>query len=394
MAAGSLKRSPFPFQFSDGFFNLSVMDRYIATELIAPFLFGVGAFSSLGVSVGALFELIRRVTESGLPLTIACKIFLLQFPQFIVYSFPTATLLATLMTYSRLSSDSELTALKACGVSVYRLILPALVLCCVVTGLTFLFNELIVPAANFQATVTLSEALKSDEPIFQERNILYQEFKNITDQDGDKEEVLSRLFYAKEFNGQQMLGLTVLDFSQEGLEQIVSARSAAWNGDRKTWDFADGTIYVVSADGSFRNIVKFDQQQLQLPRAPLDLASRERDYDEMNIAESLDYMNVLKQSGSESKIQKLRVRIQQKLALPFVCIAFGLVGAALGTHLRRTGRSAGFAISLLMVFGYYLLAILSGTFAQLGYIPPFLGGWLPNIVGLIAAVWLLRKASE
>lgn len=394
MAAGSLKRSPFPFQFSDGFFNLSVMDRYIATELIAPFLFGVGAFSSLGVSVGALFELIRRVTESGLPLPIAFKILLLQLPQFIVYSFPTATLLATLMTYSRLSSDSELTALKACGVSVYRLILPALVLCCVVTGLTFLFNELIVPASNFQATITLSEALKSDEPIFQERNILYQEFKNITDQDGDKEEVLSRLFYAKEFNGQQMLGLTVLDFSQEGLEQIVSARSAAWNGDRKTWDFADGTIYVVSADGSFRNIVKFDQQQLQLPRAPLDLASRERDYDEMNIAESLDYMNVLKQSGSESKIQKLRVRIQQKLALPFVCIAFGLVGAALGTHLRRTGRSAGFAISLLMVFGYYLLAILSGTFAQLGYIPPFLGGWLPNIVGLIAAVWLLRKASE
>lgn len=394
MAAGSLKRSPFPFQFSDGFFKLSVMDRYIATELIAPFLFGVGAFSSLGVSVGALFELIRRVTESGLPLTIAAKIFLLQFPQFIVYSFPTATLLATLMTYSRLSSDSELTALKACGVSVYRLILPALVLCCVVTGLTFLFNELIVPASNFQATVTLSQALKSDEPIFQERNILYQEFKNITDQDGDKEEVLSRLFYAKEFNGQQMLGLTVLDFSQEGLEQIVSARSAVWNGDQKTWDFVDGTIYVVSADGSFRNIVKFDQQQLQLPRAPLDLASRERDYDEMNIAESLDYMNVLKQGGSESKIQKLRVRIQQKLALPFVCIAFGLVGAALGTHLRRTGRSAGFAISLLMVFGYYLLAILSGTFAQLGYIPPFLGGWLPNILGLIAAVWLLRKASE
>lgn len=393
MAAGSLKLPRLPF-LSNGFLKLSVMDRYLATELIAPFLFGVGAFSSLGVSVGALFELIRRVTESGLPLTIAFKVLLLQFPQFIVYSFPTSTLLATLMTYSRLSSDSELTALKACGVSVYRLVLPALALCCVVTGLTFLFNESIVPAANFQATVTLSEALESDEPLFQERNILYQEFKNITDEDGDKEEILSRLFFAKEFNGQEMLGLTILDFSQEGLDQIVSAKSAVWNGDQKTWDFSDGTIYVVSADGNFRNIVKFDQQQLQLPRAPLDLASKERDYDEMNIAESLDYMNVLKQSGSESKIQKLRVRIQQKLALPFVCISFGLVGAALGTHLRRTGRSTGFAISLLMVFGYYLLTILSGAFAQVGYIPPFLGGWLPNIFGLVAAIWLLRKASE
>ncbi|WP_315874801.1 LptF/LptG family permease [Thermocoleostomius sinensis] len=370
------------------------MDRYIATELIAPFLFGVGAFSSLGVSVGALFELIRRVTESGLPLSIAFKVLLLQFPQFIVYSFPTSTLMANLMTYSRLSSDSELTALKSCGVSVYRMVLPALVLCTLVTGLTFVFNESIVPASNFRATTTLSEALKSDEPLFQERNILYQEFRNVEDEDGDREEVLSRLFYAKEFNGQQMLGLTILDFSQNGLDQIVSARSAEWNSDQKTWDFSDGTIYVVSADGSFRNIVTFEQQQLQLPRAPLDLASRKRDYDEMNIAESLDYLETLRQSGSESKIQKLRVRIQQKLALPFVCISFGLVGAALGTRLNRTGRATGFAISLLMVFGYYLLTILSGAFAQVGYIPPVLGGWLPNIFGLIIAIWLLIKSSQ
>jgi lipopolysaccharide export system permease protein len=393
MAAGSSKLPRLPFQLNWAF-KLSVMDRYIATELIAPFLFGVGAFSSLGVSVGALFELIRRVTDSGLPLSIAFKVLLLQFPQFIVYSFPTSTLMANLMTYSRLSSDSELTALKACGVSVYRMVLPALVLCTLVTGLTFLFNESIVPASNFRATTTLSEALKSDEPLFQERNILYQEFRNVEDEDGDREEVLSRLFYAKEFNGQEMLGLTILDFSQTGLDQIVSARSAKWNSDQKTWDFADGTIYVVSADGSFRNIVTFEQQQLQLPRAPLDLASRKRDYDEMNIAESLDYLETLRQSGSESKTQKLRVRIQQKLALPFVCISFGLVGAALGTRLNRTGRATGFAISLLMVFGYYLLTILSGAFAQVGYIPPVLGGWLPNIFGLIIAVWLLVKSSQ
>jgi lipopolysaccharide export system permease protein len=368
MAAGFSKLPRLPIQ-ANWPFQLSVMDRYITMELITPFLFGVGAFSSLGVSAGALFELIRRVTESGLPLAIAFKVLLLRFPQFIVYSFPTAMLMANLMTYSRLSSDSELTALKACGVSVYRMVVPALVLCTLVTGLTFLFNESIVPSANFQATVTLSEALESDEPLFQERNILYQEFRNVEDKDGDREEVLSRLFYAKEFNGQEMLGLTILDFSQEGLDQIVSARSAAWNSDQKTWDFSDGTIYVVSADGNFRNIVKFQQQQLQLPRAPLDLASRKRDYDEMNIAESLDYLETLKQSGSESKIQKLRVRIQQKLALPFVCISFGLVGAVLGTR-------------------------LSGAFAQLGYISPILGGWLPNIFGLVVTGWLLVKSSQ
>ncbi|HEY9662876.1 MAG TPA: LptF/LptG family permease [Allocoleopsis sp.] len=394
MVAGSPKSPRLSFQDWLQSLKLSIMDRYISTELVLPFLFGVGAFSSLGVSVGALFELIRRVTESGLPFGIAMQILMLQFPQFIVYSFPMSTLLATLMTYSRMSSDSELTALKACGVSLYRLMMPALALCLVVTGLTFAFNELIVPAANFQATVTLSKALNNDEPMFQERNILYQEFKKITDDDGDQQDVLSRLFYAKKFDGQKMLGLTILDFSQDGLDQIVSAKSAAWNGAKKSWDFADGTIYVVSADGSFRNIVKFEEQQLQLPRAPLDLASKKRDYDEMNIAQSYDYLKFLRQSGDDEKIQKLKVRIQQKIAFPFVCISFGLVGAALGTRLERTGRATGFAVTILIIFGYYFLAFLSGAIAQLGYIPPFLGAWIPNFFGLGIAVWLLRQASK
>lgn len=386
MAAG-FSKSPRPlFPPLGSLFRWSVMDRYLVTELILPFLFGVGIFSSLGVSVGALFELIRRVTESGLPLTIAFKVLLLQLPQFIAYSLPTSTLLATLMTYSRLSSDSELTALKACGVSVYRMIMPALALSFLITGITFAFNELVVPAANYEATLTLSDALERDEPLFQERNILYQEFS------GDDE--LSRLFYAKRFDGEQMLGLTILDFSREGLDQIVSAKSAVWNSDEKTWDFSDGTIYVVSADGSFRNIVKFEQQQLRLPRAPLDLASRRRDYDEMNIAQSLDYLNILQQGGSDSKIQKLKVRIHQKVALPFICIAFGLVGAALGSRLERTGRATGFAITLIIIFSYYLLVILSGSIAQLGYVPPVLGGWLPNLFGLAAAGWLLVGASK
>ncbi|MCU0570281.1 MAG: LptF/LptG family permease [Oculatellaceae cyanobacterium Prado106] len=376
------------------FFKLSIMDRYLALELLLPFLFGVGVFSALGVSVDALFDLIRKITESGLSFAIAAQIFLLRFPQFVAYSFPMATLLATLMTYSRLSSDSELTALKACGVSVYRMVVPALGICCLITGLTFAFNELLVPAANYQASITLAKALNEEIHPFSESNIRYEEYKTVEQPNGEKESVMSRLFYAKRFDGRQMLGLTILDFSQEGLEQIVSAKAASWNGKQSVWDFSDGTIYVVSSDGAFRNIVTFDNQQLKLPRAPLDLASRRRDYDEMNIAESTEYLELLRQGASEDQIRKLQVRIQQKYALPFVCIAFGLVGAALGARLERTGRATGFAISLAIIFGYYLLAVVSGSIAQLGYIPVLLGGWLPNIFGLITALLLLVRSSR
>ena len=164
----------------------SVMDRYIASELLAPFLFGVGAFSSVGVAVGILFELVRKIVESGLPIAIASQVFLLNLPAFIVLAFPMSTLLSALMTYSRLSSDSELIALRSSGVSVYRLAIPAVVLSFIVTGITFFFNEQLVPIANYQATQTLQSALKQDKPILQEQNIFYPEYKKLTNQTEQK----------------------------------------------------------------------------------------------------------------------------------------------------------------------------------------------------------------
>ncbi|HEY9648184.1 MAG TPA: LptF/LptG family permease [Chroococcidiopsis sp.] len=374
--------------------RLSIMDRYIASELLLPFLFGVGAFSSIGVSIGAVFDLISRIAKYGLPLSLALEIVLLKLPEFVAYAFPVAALLATLTTYSRLSNDSELVALRNCGISVYRLVMPAIVLCCVVTGLTFAFNELIVPAANYRATNKLEQALNEDRPTFQEKNIVYQQYEEREDRNGKSDKTLSRIFYARRFNGKEMQGLTILDFSKEGLDQIIVAQSALWDFQKSLWNFYDGTIYGVSSDGGFRNIATFEEQQLQISRKPLDLASRRRDYNEMNIAQALEYRELLAQSGDDDKLLELQVRIQQKIALPFICIAYGIVGAALGATLRRTGRATGFALSLMIVFGYYLMAVTTGAIAQLGFIPPILGAWLPNLFGLTAGGFLLYRAAR
>lgn len=373
--------------------GLSVMDRYLALELLMPFLFGVGAFSSLGVAIGSLFELVRQVAESGLLIGIAIKVLLLKMPEFIVYSFPMSTLLSALMTYSRFSSDSELIALRSCGISVYRLILPAVVLSFIITGFTFLFNELVVPAANYEASVTMQKALNSEKPLFQENNIIYPQYGEIEQPDGGKTQGLVRLFYAQKFDGQNMKGLTILDWSRQGLSQILTSESANWNPSQNTWDFFNGSIYVISPDASYRNILRFERQQLQIPRTPLDLASKERNFDEMNIAESLDYLQILRQSGDDKKVLKLKVRIQQKAALPFVCVVFGLVGAALGTRPQRTGRATSFGVSVIVIFSYYLLIFITGALGQVGIFTPFLAGWFPNMLGLTAgSVMLLRVA--
>ncbi|HEY9879931.1 MAG TPA: LptF/LptG family permease [Leptolyngbyaceae cyanobacterium] len=372
--------------------SISLMDRYIARELTLPFLFGVGAFSSIGISIGALFELIRRVTESGLSLSLAIQIFALKLPEFIVLAFPMSTLLSTMMTYSRLSSDSELVALRGCGVSVRRIVAPAVILSLLVTGMTFLFNELITPAANYRASITLEQALNSERPPFQERNIFYQEFQPATDSPSAQE--LKRLFYARRFDGETMYGLTILDFSQKGLNQVVSAESAKWEFSKNTWNFFNGTIYVVSPDGSFRHIVTFDNQELKLPRTPLDLAARTKSDTEMNIAEASQQLDLVRKSGDEKSTRRWETRIQQKYALPFVCVVFGLVGSSIGVRPQRTSKATSFGVSIVIIFGYYLLSFITNAMGEVGFLSPFLAAWSPTLLGLTIGIYLLLNASR
>ena len=325
------------------------MDRYIITELIPPFLFGVGLFSSVGVTIGTLFDLMRKISDAGLPLTIAMKVFILQLPYFIAFALPASMLLATLITYSRLSSDSEIIALRSFGVNIYRLIIPAIVMGLIVTGICFIFNEMVVPAAKYEGTQTLRKALNQDRKDFKENNIIYPEYGEVTLPDGKKAEILTRLFYAEQFDGERMKGLTVLERSRSGVNGIVVSEYATWNQAENTWDFFNGTTYLVAADGTYQHIMRFEHQKFQLPRAALDLAQKGRDYSEMNIAESLEQLKLVRLSNDTKKIRKLLIRIQQKIALPFACLVFGLVGSILGNRPQRTNKATGFGISVLII---------------------------------------------
>lgn len=374
--------------------GLSLLDFYIIKELILPFMFGMGLFTSLGLSIGTVFDLIRRITESGLVLSIALKILILKMPEFIVLAFPMSMLLASLMAYSRLSSDSEIIALRSMGVNLYRLILPAIMLSVVVVSITFIFNNFVAPAANYQASLTLEQALDRAGPFFKESNILYPEYNQITLPDGNEQTVLSRLFYAEEYDGEQMKGLTILDRSKQGIAQIVTAQSATWNVAENTWDFFNGTIYLIAPDGSYRNIVRYQHQQLALPRAPLDLTNEGRDYNEMNIFQAQEHLRILQLSGNDKKIRKLKVRIQEKLALPFVCLVFGLIGAAIGIKPQNTGKATSFGICVGLIFAYYLLSFVSSSMGVWGILSPFVAAWLPNFLGLGASGLLLMNSSD
>lgn len=124
------------------------------------------------------------------------KIFILKLLRVIIFVFTMSTLLATLMTYSRLSSESELIALQGYGVSVYRIVFTAVIMSFFVAGLTFVVNENIVPAATYEAAITLDKALKSEKPIIiKQNNIFYPEYHQTQKTDGNKNKILTILIY-------------------------------------------------------------------------------------------------------------------------------------------------------------------------------------------------------
>jgi lipopolysaccharide export system permease protein len=315
-------------------------------------------------------------------------------PEFVVLAFPMSVLLAGLMAYSRLSSDSEIIALRSIGINIYRLVIPAIILSLLITGLTFFFNDYVSPQANNQAKVILDQALKNDTNKFKQKNIIYPQYGDIFGENNEKNYALTRLFYAEEFDGKTMKGLTILDRSQPKLTQIIIAESATWNIIDNKWDFYNGSIYVLAPDGSYRSIVTFETQQLDLPRTPIELGQKCKDYNEMTIRESYQCLETLKDSKDDKKILKLQVRIQEKFALPFICLIFGILGSALGISPQNKGKATSFGICVLVVFSYYLLAFLSSALGVSGILSPFISAWTPNLLGLAIGLFLLIKAAQ
>ncbi len=380
--------------FNSLFPNISVMDRYIFIQLLLPFLFGVGAFSSIATSIGSVFDLIRQVTQFGLPLATAVKVLLLTMPEFLVYSFPMSMLLSTMMTFGRLSADSEIIALRSSGVSVYRLIVPAIALSFMITGLTFLLQESLVPAAKIEATATLNKALKQDKPTFKTENIIYPNYAEETGLDGKKTQNLVRLIYARKFNGQEMTDVMVVERSRSEVTLIINAKSGQLDLGAKTLKLANASFYNANSKSSKYPNGTFEDAKFDLGESPLDIVALDRNPEEMNIAEKTKYLDVLRAKSDWKALNTFQIRIQQKLALPFVCLIFALIGSAVGIRPQRGGKATSFGVSLLLIFAYYLILTVTGGMGEAGYLSPFFAGWIPNILGVGVGIYLLTKTAR
>ena len=374
--------------------RIPLLDRWLLSELIGPLVFAVALFTVLSLSVGVLFELVRQIVESNLPVLIAVQVLLQRLPSFLVLSFPMATLLATLLAYGRLSTNSELTALRSVGVTATRMIIPALVLALLMSGLTFLFNDVLVPRSNRSAEVTLRRALGKAIATEKGDNIIYPRFGRVEEPDGSSSKGLLQLFYASRFQNGTMTRVTLLDFSRVGFTQMLLAERGQWNEQEAKWEFFNGQILTLTPSGSTTS-ADFDRYMYPFSTAPIRIAKLPKDANNMTVSEALQAEQLLENAGDVKGARKLQVRIQEKFTLPMACLVFGLIGASLGAKPNnRTSRSQGFGISVVMILVYYLLGFSFSSLGVKGTLPPLLAAWSPVLISLAGGGFLLRQASR
>ena len=379
-------------------YSIPLIDRWLLGQIIPPMIFAISAFTVISLSVGVMFDLIIKIVEYGLPVVKALQALIFSLPSFLVLSFPMAVLLSTLLSYGKLSANSELLALRSLGIKVTRIIAPAIAISIFMTGLTFYFNDNLVPNSNKLAESTLRSGIGSSVNQGKSKNnIIFTRKGSRLDTTNKQTKIntfLTHIFYASRFENNIMREVTVLDFSRENIKQILTANEAIFDNNNSSWIFTDGSIVSTDTNGQTTSI-KFKQYIYPFVEGPLDLAKVPKDASDMSLKEALEAEIIYKKIGDIKQIRKIQVRIQEKFTLPCACLVFGLIGSILGCKSNlRSSKSQGFGLSVLLILAYYVMSFISSSFGVKGLLPPIVAAWFPVISSLSGGFYFLRRNSR
>ena len=388
---------------------MKILDRYVARELIGPFLFGVAAFTLIFISGQYLFKLTSMVAN-GAPLADVTELLALRMVPLAIVTFPMATLLATLLSFGRLSGDMEVVAMMAGGISFGRIAVPAFTMGLIVSMFGLFANEVLVPPAGRAAKRTetrIGQVLAaSGADISAPANGRYFEVHDYANGE------LERLVVAGgfDFAARRLDQVTYLEYggkthSERHVVLLVEAQRAYWNPQqRDSWVFENGvtrwlgddrTGSKAAASETYHYSVPFARESFHLNKTPQQIVAEGKDPEEMSFRELETYIrNLRDQSSSEKTLRELTVDLYNKLSVPFSSMVFALIGTPLGLRRLRGGPAVGLGLSILIIFCYYVLWHGASVLGGNGQLPPVLASWFANIVGLGVGGTLVWRAAN
>jgi lipopolysaccharide export system permease protein len=338
--------------------------------------------------IGRIFKLSDLVINKGVDLFDVLKLFVYILPNFLVFTIPMAFLLGVLLAFGRLSSDHELTAMKASGISLFQLIPPVITVSFLCYGLAAFMAIYALPWGSRSFRNTLYHIARTKAHIELKPRVFNDSFSGL-------------VFYVDGMNsrGDRMEGVLIQDERDQEKSQLILSKAAQLVSDPEKGEviliLQDGSIHIRDEEGSFYRKIDFDYYHMRLDvEESIGGGRRIRTKDsEKSIGELREEIERKRASG-ENWIHE-EVVINQKYAIPFACVVFGLLGIPLGVLPPRAGRSYSLLKSLAVIMGYYVLMTAMEALAEREILLPSVAMWIPNIFFLLLGIYhLILKGLE
>jgi len=358
---------------------------YVLKEILPIFLIGMMVFTII-LLMDKILKLIEMIVTRGVSLSDILMLLLYLSPSFLIFTIPMSVLLSTLIAFGRLSGDSEITAFKASGLSLYQLFLPVSIFSIAAYLLTTLCVFYGLPWGNHGFRTTLYKIAQSKADIEIKERVFNDLFDGL-------------VVYVEKvpIQGQKMEGILIYDERDQGTTNTIFAREGVLSSNPKSQEVIlrlfDGDIHRFDSSADVYQKIRFNAYdlKLELAKALGARGSRLTDH-ELSVDDIKEKIEKKKGSGGDATPQE--VELHKRYAIPFACIVFALIGVPLGIHPRRSGRSFGFVFSILILLAYYILLMGSEILALRRTIPLYLAGWTPNVIFGGFGIYLLIKTAK
>ncbi|HLV88106.1 MAG TPA: LPS export ABC transporter permease LptF [Candidatus Sulfotelmatobacter sp.] len=364
---------------------MRILTRYILREVIAHALIGVAIFTFVLFTrdLGRILELVVRASA---PLPSVAEIFFFTVPLALTYTLPMSVLLGILIGLSRLAADSEITAMRASGMGVWSF-LRSVSLFVVIVWVLALANGLYIGPRAQASLGRLEDRLKGSQVSFEvQPRVFYEGFPKY-------------VLYVQDVKSAQgaavWKGVFMADISDAANPKITLAKEGvvvSEGPDRLHLHLIDGSAHeTIPTDPTHYQISTFEQTDI-----PIELPSAENKTDESQPASVMVTGALLEKARRVDPVAArwYLIEFHRRFSLPTACLVLALVGIPLGLSSKKSGKSGGFVLTILLVFAYYVVSLIGVSLARQGKVPPWFGAWLADFVFLVLAFLLLMRAER
>jgi len=355
------------------------LDRYTLREFVGYLLLGLAGFVMLFVVVDVV-EKVDVFLDHRATLALIAGYYAALTPSIVVKVLPVSLLLATFLGLGQLNKFGELTAMRASGISVLRILLPVFMVALAGAIVSLLVNELLVP----EATRRMSEIWNVRIQHMASEN--RSERADITYLGQGGRIWYTRLYVVAE---KRMHEVSLQEFRSGTLQRRIDAAEASWDGQR--WVFSSGYVRTFERGGEraepFRRLAVNG-----LAEKPEDFAKEDVQPDEMNFLELRQYVGRLRASGA--RVANYLVDLHLKLAFPLVCLVVVLIGGAMATRLRMQSAALGFGLSAVISFVYWEMMQMGRALGHNGALPPYVAAWMGDVFFGAIGVEMMRRAQR